>query len=143
MAELVQRIAVKALIVDDSNRVLLLRKSEDNERHAGKSGRYNLPGGKINPGESIEEALKREVLEEVNIVIDDRVQEPLFVGEWRPTVKNIPHQIIGVFFVCPRWRGKITLDSEHDKYAWVDPQSIGDYDILPPEDQAIAEYFSR
>lgn len=142
MTELVQRIAAKAIIVDDKNRVLLLRKSDDKVRHAGKSGRYNLPGGKVNPGEKIEDALKREVLEEVNLVLEAKAQRPLFVGEWRPTVKNVPHQIIGVFYVCSEWRGEIKLDSEHDEYTWVNFQSLANYDILPPEDQAIAKYFS-
>ena len=142
MAQIVQRVAVKAVIINEHNQVLLLRKSNDDERHAGKSGRYNLPGGKINPGEKIEDALRREVREEVSLVLNETSLLPVFVGEWRPVVRGIPHQIVGVFFACRNWTGEIALDSEHDVFVWVGASEVSGYDILPPEDEALQQYFA-
>lgn len=54
--------AVGAIITDDERRVLLLTRGRD----PGK-GKYGLPGGFVDPGETLEEALAREVLEESNL----------------------------------------------------------------------------
>ena len=63
MGDIQQRVAVKIVLVNDEDQVLLLRKSQDNVRHAGNSGLWNLPGGKINPGETILDAISREASE--------------------------------------------------------------------------------
>lgn len=143
MQQIVLRAAVKALIINEYNHVLLLRKSNDDERHAGKSGRYNLPGGKINPEEPIADALRREVDEEVGLMINDTNLKPIFVGEWRPVVRGVQHQIVGAFFICREWTGNVTLDSEHDGYVWINSSQVEAYDILPPEDEAINRYFAN
>lgn len=54
--------AVGAIIVDESDRVLLITRARD----PGK-GMYGMPGGFVDPQESLEEALRREVLEELNL----------------------------------------------------------------------------
>ena len=54
--------AVGAIIVDPSGRVLLITRARD----PGK-GMYGMPGGFVDPNESLEEALQREVLEEINL----------------------------------------------------------------------------
>ena len=143
MTDIVQRIAVKALIINDSHQVLLLQKSQDDARHAHNSGRYNLPGGKINPGETLDAALRREVQEEVGLCVVTHHPRPIFVGQWAPTVRGVPHQIIGMFFICQKWQGTLQLDSEHSSYAWVNRTNFTQYDILPPEDQALKAYFQR
>jgi 8-oxo-dGTP diphosphatase len=142
MKQIVQKVAVKAVIINGRGEVLLLRKSIDHVRHAGNSGRYNLPGGKLGPGEQIQDALKREVQEEVGLTIGDVSRRPLFVGEWHPIVDGTPMQIVGIFFVCQKWEGRIQLDAEHDEHVWVGKDEVGKYDILPPEDRAIDEYFA-
>lgn len=55
-------LGVRGLVVDQSNRVLLVR-------HTYVSG-YYLPGGGVEPGETIEQALERELAEEGNIVLE-------------------------------------------------------------------------
>lgn len=142
MTEIIQRAAVKAIIVDAQNRVLLLRKSNDDVRHAGKSGRYNLPGGKVEPGETIADALRREVREEVGLALGQTGLSPVFVSEWRPVVRGVAHQIVGAFFVCRTWSGQVTLNSEHDEFVWIDDSGVRNYDILPPEDEAIQRYYA-
>lgn len=143
MKKTVQCVAVKAIIVNSRGEVLLLQKSNDDSRHAGNSRRYNLPGGKIMPAEQIEAALRREVFEETGLSLGGVDLRPIFAGEWRPIVNGVPFQIVGMFFVCRGWTGKLALDSEHDDYVWVSRSSVATYDILPPEDEAIGEYFAR
>ncbi len=58
------QVAVGALIFKD-NKVLLVKRSKSPAK-----GKWAVPGGKIMPGESMKEALKREIKEETNIEID-------------------------------------------------------------------------
>ena len=63
-----QRISMKAVVVNDG-KVLLLRKAKY-EGNGGKEGKWNNPGGRVEPGEHWQDALRREVLEETGIIIE-------------------------------------------------------------------------
>lgn len=56
------RLAVSACLFDPQGRVLLVKR-----RNAPYAGRWSLPGGRVEPGESLAEAVHREVLEETGI----------------------------------------------------------------------------
>ena len=62
-------LGVQGIVVDDASRVLLIR-------HGYRAG-WHFPGGGVERGEEIEEALTREVLEETGVVI---LQPPHIVG---------------------------------------------------------------
>lgn len=61
------RLYVRAIIIDNLNRVLLIRKNE-NQKIA--SGEWIFPGGSVELGEPIESALSRELYEETNLEVD-------------------------------------------------------------------------
>jgi 8-oxo-dGTP diphosphatase len=65
---------VGAVIHDDEHRLLVIRRA-----HAPSAGRWSIPGGRIEAGESDAEALRREVLEETGLVVT--------VGMWVGTVE--------------------------------------------------------
>lgn len=135
-------IAPKALIVNDRGQVLILREAPA-ATYLGntQSGRYQLPGGKLDPGETFDECLKREVLEETGLSIDPG--EPLLVGEWRPVVRGVQQQIIGVFVAAKAKTETVRLSGEHDEYLWIDPANRSDYDVIPPDCDAIDAYAKR
>lgn len=143
MSEMKQKVAVKAVIVNAEGKVLLLQKGDDNERHANNSGRYNLPGGKTDPGESLLGALAREVFEETTLKLKLTSElQPIYAGEWRPVVSGVPLQIVGLFYACSSWEGEVSLSSEHKGYSWISKDEVGSFDILPPEDAVVKAYFS-
>jgi 8-oxo-dGTP diphosphatase len=136
MASMVQRIAMKAVIVKNG-KVLLLREAATYD-DGTQRGRYHMPGGRIEAGENFEDALKREVQEETGLEVD--IKYPIYVGEWRPVIRDIPHQIIGVFFVCTPKTSKVTLSTEHDDYQWIEPKKRKNFDIMDPEWKVIDRY---
>jgi len=110
------QLAASAAIFRDG-KVLLVRRA----RAPGK-GFYSLPGGRVEFGESLAEALAREVMEETGLVID-------IVGlsgfrEVLPTAQGGGHYLVMSF--AARWvEGEPQLNDEHDDFQWVDPAEIG------------------
>ncbi len=133
MKNIAQQLAMKALIVKN-DKVLVLREAPTYGQGTNR-GKYHLPGGRVEKGEKLEEALKREVLEETGLKIE--IKHPVYVGEWRPIIKGQQHQIMGVFVYCRPLTNKIRLSTEHDKYAWIEPNNHSDYKILSPDYLAI------
>ena len=133
-----QRIATKAVIVNAQNQVLILREAtsyQDGTNH----GRYHLPGGRLESGEPFLQGLSREVLEETGLRI--KIGHPVLVGEWFPTIKGVPNQIVAVFFKCEPLSAKVVLSDEHDDYKWVAAADLAQYDIMPPDPEAIKACF--
>jgi len=133
---IVLQIAMKAVIVHNG-KVLIMRETADHDTNT-QVGRYQMPGGRLEPGEVFNKALDREIFEETGLKVKQLY--PILVGEWRPVIKGAPHQIVGVFMVCQVSTAKIKLSEEHDDYKWIYAKDYKKYDIPPPDWQAIAEY---
>jgi len=129
-----QRIATKAIIINDQNQVLILREAETYEEGTNY-GRYGIPGGRLGKGEPFIEGLKREVLEESGLSVE--VGSPVYVGEWFPVIKDVKNQVVAIFFRCKPITNKVSLSIDHDDYKWVGIESLKDYDIMSPEPEAI------
>lgn len=60
-------ITVVAALIPDGDRFLVTQRLDDNPRHPGE---WEIPGGKVEPGESETEALVREIREELDVCIE-------------------------------------------------------------------------
>jgi ADP-ribose pyrophosphatase YjhB (NUDIX family) len=111
------QLAVSAAIFRES-RVLLVRRA----RSPGK-GFYSLPGGRVEFGESLHQALAREVDEETGLKIDI-----VDLAGWRevlPSTGGGGHYLIMSF--AARWRAnEPVLNDEHDDFKWLLPTALGD-----------------
>jgi 8-oxo-dGTP diphosphatase len=135
-AKIVLQVAIKAVIVKDG-KVLILREAAKHNTNT-HIGRYQMPGGRVEPGEVFSKALDREIFEETKLRV--KQLDPILVGEWRPVIKGVPHQIVGMFIVCEAKTFKIELSEEHDAFEWINPKDYERYNILPPDCQAVARY---
>lgn len=102
-------VAVKAIIKKDG-KYLIIRKSKDEDVTPNT---IDIPGGRIEFGEEPEDALKREVKEEVGL--DVTIIGP--IKTWNFKTKD-DFQLVGITFLCETEGGNVTLSDEHTEYHW-------------------------
>ncbi|MFH1648987.1 MAG: NUDIX hydrolase [Candidatus Woesearchaeota archaeon] len=119
-------LATKAFIVKDG-KVLVIRESAKYDVGT-KVGKYDNPGGRLQPGEHHDEALRREVEEETGL--DIKINKPIFVNESWPEVKGEQWQIVRIFFECEVTGGTLKLSDDHDDVKWIDPKNYKNETII-------------
>jgi 8-oxo-dGTP diphosphatase len=129
-AQPILQVAAKAAIVDDRGRVLIVREAASDKNNT-KVGLWGLVGGRLNPGEAFLDGLKREVNEETGLRVDPI--KPLQVGEWRPVINGVEHQIVAIFMLCKCPTTKVKLSNEHSEFAWVEPNKRHGYQMMEPD----------
>jgi 8-oxo-dGTP diphosphatase len=140
MGDVILRVAAKAVIVNSEGRVLILREAEA-YAEGTNTGKYHMPGGRLEPGEAFKDALTREVHEETGLE-GVAAGEAIHVDEWRPEIGGQVQQIVGVFMLCTYKGGDVRLSEEHDQAIWINPDERDKYALLPA-DLAAIEAFIR
>lgn len=105
------RLAVRAFIVKN-NDVLILQREKNSVQ---KPGIWEIPGGRLEPGENPFLGLQREVKEETGLNIT--VLEPLSV---RHFVRDDGQTITMLIFECIADSKTVRLSSEHDAFQWIE-----------------------
>ncbi|MBN1412965.1 MAG: (deoxy)nucleoside triphosphate pyrophosphohydrolase [Spirochaetales bacterium] len=115
---------VAAVMIKDGKYLIAKRKEG-----GSLSGKWEFPGGKVEPGETDEQAMKRELFEEFEI----EVKMGEFIGSHEFSNKNKLYtlQAYNVTYLS----GEFKLH-EHDEIAWVLPGEFGSYDFAD-SDKAI------
>ncbi|WP_069768166.1 MULTISPECIES: (deoxy)nucleoside triphosphate pyrophosphohydrolase [unclassified Streptomyces] len=128
-----ERIVVVGAALLDDGRLLAARRSAPPEL----AGRWELPGGKVEPGETPEAALVRELREELGV--EAETVEPV-PGEWplRPP------------YVLRVWTARLRPGSaapeplqDHDALRWLAPDEAWDVDWLDQDVPAVRETLAR
>lgn len=114
-------------LVDSDNRVLLARRPEGKKM----AGLWEFPGGKLQPGETPEQALIRELKEELGIDVSAAC---LAAFAFASHDYDRFHLLMPLF-LCRRWAG-IPAGLEGQALAWVRPQRLAEYD-MPPADKPL------
>jgi 8-oxo-dGTP diphosphatase len=113
-----------AALVDPDCRVLIARRPQDKEL----GGLWEFPGGKIEPGERPEEALIRELREELGITVEEACLAPLTFASFAYP----GFHLLMPLYICRRWKGFVTA-RESQALKWVFPKDLRAYP-MPPAD---------
>jgi len=120
---------VCALIVNDDGRVLAARRSSSMDL----PGKWEFPGGKVEPGETPQEALIREIKEELGVLI--RISDTMSVHVHHYKEKSI--QLIP--FVCSVLSGEVSL-REHQSWNWFHRDELEQLDWAEADIPVLKEY---
>jgi 8-oxo-dGTP diphosphatase len=126
------RLSGKVLARDGEGRHLLIRRSASSQ---GNPGKWDLPGGKVDEGESVWEALAREVAEECGIAIE---LEGL-VGAAQSDAPD-GRRIIYLVIDARALSADVLLSEEHDAFQWVSRAELPEIDVAPQFRVLLAGY---
>lgn len=115
-------IAVKALVFFDE-KFLLVKRSE---KARGEHHLWEFPGGRLEFGETPEEALKREMMEEAELPV--KIICPLQTWSF---FRGEDTQIAGITFLCRAATDTVRLSDEHDAYEWITYDKLENFSIMP------------
>ena len=119
-----ERIEVVGAVVERAGRILITRRREGTHL----AGLWEFPGGKCEPGESLEEALRRELREELGVSVE--VGDAVETIDWDYPEKRVRL----AFFRCALQGEPRPLEGQ--EMAWVSPADLGRYEF-PPADAAL------
>ena len=113
---------VTAAVIEKSGKILIA------QRRKGRTlgGRWEFPGGKIEPGETSEECLKRELKEEFDI--ESEIGKFIIASRFRYCL--VPIELLA--YRVKHLSGEFKVN-EHEELRWVDPSELGSYDFMPAD----------
>jgi mutator protein MutT len=123
---------VTAALIEKHGRILLARRKAG--KHMGE--KWEFPGGKIDPGESPQKALSRELAEEFSI--EAQIGEYLGSTEFRQDEIELEIQL----YRAKHLAGTFTLH-EHEEIRWVVPEEVESYDLADSDRKLFRDYIGR
>ncbi len=122
-------LVVACALIDEDNRVLIA------QRPQGRSmaGLWEFPGGKLEAGETPEQALIRELREELSIEVPEKCLAPFAFASHGYE----KFHLLMPLFVCRKWNGEVH-PRENQEIAWVRANRLSQYDMPPADVPLIA-----
>lgn len=123
---------IDAIIHNDKNQILLIKRKND-----PFMDHLSLPGGFVNYGEKVEDALKREVKEEVSLNI-----EPLeILGVYSDPARDPRDHIMSIVFICltiDELKGKAGDDAS--EIYWINLNELDTFDLAFDHKTILEDY---
>ncbi len=108
-------------LIYQNEKILICQRKEEGDHPL----KWEFPGGKLKDNENNQEALKRELKEELSIEIN----EMIYFDEYLYEYKKLSKILKLVFFQIFQFEGEIQ-NKVHQQLKWIDISKLGDYDFL-------------
>ncbi|HEX6164421.1 MAG TPA: NUDIX hydrolase [Vicinamibacterales bacterium] len=116
-------VGVGAVIVRDGKALIVKR------AHEPRKGEWSLPGGLLELGESLQDAVRREIKEETSLDVEVGPVIETFDRVHRDDAGRIRYHFVIIDFVCWPGGGEAVPGSDADAVAWVTASEIDDYRV--------------
>ena len=122
---------VVAAIIENNDGDILIAKRNSKKSQAGL---WEFPGGKIEKNESADDAIKREIKEELNIDIE--------INKWLIEKRHeYPEKTINLILCSAKWIGGELDLSEHEDSKWIKKEDIFNFQFADADKEIINEIF--
>ena len=121
-------------VVFDGDRVLLVKRG-----HEPLKGQWSLPGGRVELGETLAEAVAREMLEETGLIVDVGALVEVLDRIRRTPDGGVEHHFVIVDYLCRCRGGQLACASDADDARWVPVGELGAYQIAEQAAAVIAK----
>ena len=112
---------IASALIEKDGKYLILQRSENNLTNKEK---WQLPEGKVRPGEDLLKTLRRELLEETSLMLTNAKLFGIHSNIMEEAHRMF--RVVRVIFKC-KTMGKIKLSKEHENYKWVNLNSKLDF----------------
>jgi 8-oxo-dGTP diphosphatase len=121
-------------VIFDGNRVLLVKRG-----HEPLKGDWSLPGGRVELGETLEDAVAREVLEETGLEVTVGPVVEVLDRLRRTPDGRVEHHFVIIDYLCDPRGGRLAHASDADDVQWVDVERLREYRVSEKAVEVIAK----
>jgi XTP/dITP diphosphohydrolase len=133
-----KQIAVPLAIIMQDGKLLMIKRRDSRPEFNNK---WEFPGGGVEKGETVEDCIKRECLEETGLTIKIEEQVPQILTHYE---SKWNYQVFLMTFICSVVSGKVELrDNENSGFGWFTPEEALQEDLLPLNSQLITDVLPR
>ena len=130
------QVGVKVLLRSSDGTFLLIKR----RGYEALNETWDIPGGRIDPAESLAVALKREVMEEIGVELTG-IPQLIAAQDIFPSGKDI--HVVRLTYVVDQQIEDITLSVEHSEYGYFTPDEMNGLSIDPLVPEALELFTSR
>ena len=134
----VLQVGASVAVIDGDGRFLLQKRSDN--------GQWGYHGGCVEPGETVEEAARRELFEETGLTAGDIVLHGVYSGPEMYYVypNGDETNIVDILFICRSWSGEPRPQpGEVDELRWFSPEELPPEDMISPPNRGFFREFKK
>ncbi len=129
------RLAVGAIVFHEG-KVLLVKRGRPPAK-----GQWAIPGGNVHLGESLQEAVQREILEETGALVKAREPVYTFDAVVRDSLDRVQFHYVIVDLAADYLGGAIRPGDDADEVRWIGPDQLSELPVSPPTAKLLREKY--
>ncbi len=142
----IQRFAQKGIVINSDGQILLIRYSAAKYQAKKIAGKYALPGGKVEVGESPDQSLVNEIKEETGVLCKPGM--PIYVWNWEYDKEDDRVQINAVARICRYIEGEIVFSRKDNESIiegvyWVEKRKVMSLPLVEDEKVAVEVFLAN